>query len=153
MTKTTENGDLVGISEVTKGPIHIYTANAKRYDQQWLICWIWIEHDWFPPNKILNVFFSYCLLLKIKTERLGADWLVIDIVKRGQVWVTESIINCRIHKVNVNKTTEKWPKWEIKFNDLVFKTEGYFYQLYVGSDQTRAISPANPVLKETCWEI
>lgn len=57
--------------------------------------WIWIEFHRFPIDKLLDIFFSKSWLLKIKTERPGANRLLIDIMKRCQIWVAESLVNCK----------------------------------------------------------
>jgi hypothetical protein len=40
------------------------------------------------------MFFSKGWLLKIKAERCWAGGFFIDVMKRSQVWVMKSLINC-----------------------------------------------------------
>lgn len=60
-----------------------------------LIGWIWIELHWLPPDELLDVIFRAWCVLKIKAERPGADRLIIDIMKRWQIWVTKCFVNCK----------------------------------------------------------
>lgn len=66
--------------------------------------WIWIELHGFPPYKLLDVILGARWLLEIETEWSGTDWLVVDVVKRCQVWVTKCHFSCKIIINNNNKT-------------------------------------------------
>lgn len=57
--------------------------------------WVWVEFYGFPPYELLDIFFSKWWLLKIKNKRPWANGLLVDIVKRCQVWMAQSLVNCK----------------------------------------------------------
>ena len=67
----------------------------QRIITQPSVSWIRIVLHRFSPDELLNIFFSKWWLLKIKAERPWANRLLVDIMKRCQVWVAQCLINCK----------------------------------------------------------
>lgn len=57
--------------------------------------WVGVESYRFHPYEFLDVFFSNRRLLKIKHKRMGAHRFLVDIMKWRQIWMAESLLNCK----------------------------------------------------------
>ena len=84
--------------------------------------WIWIEPYGLSPDELLDVLFSKRGLLKIKIERHWADRLLVDIMKRRQVWVGKSLINYKVpeRKTTVNAINKDENYQEVKWLQLTY---------------------------------
>ena len=72
-----------------------------------ILSWIWIESQRFPPDELFDIFLGEWWSLKIKTKRGCTHRLIIDVVKRCQVRVMQSLINCK-KKSNLHFKKGPW---------------------------------------------
>lgn len=55
---------------------------------------IWVEFYGFPPDEFFYIFLRKRWQLEVNNERTRAHGLLVDIMKRRQVWMAQSLINC-----------------------------------------------------------
>jgi len=72
----------------------ILMPQQKQHIPLLLVGRIRVEGQRFPPDEFFYMCFCKRWLLKIKAERCRAGRFFIDVMKRSQVWVMQSLINC-----------------------------------------------------------
>ena len=94
-----------GVTHWVAGVVNHYSDNSLKWIQQITtqssIGGLRIELYSFSPDEFFDVLFSEWWLLEIEIERPRADGLLINVVKRRQVRVAKSLIDCKRPQRNI----------------------------------------------------